>query len=150
MRGAIRLGDQSLLDDSGDRSFECQLSGQHLAHDRAKAIDVARRADTVQFAADLFGRHVRGRFDHQAGLCEVGSGFRQASQPEVHDHRLFVVIDDDIRRLEIAMHDASLMRLLDRLRELQDQQRDLTSWQCFAGARCFASVSPSMYAIVKY
>ncbi len=46
-------------------------------------------------------------------------------QAEVHDHRLAATIDHDVRWLQIAVHDAVVVRLLQRLGELADGNQNL-------------------------
>jgi hypothetical protein len=86
----------------------------------AQRVDVAARVDRV--AGGLLGRHVAGRAEHGAGArlrVAVARGGRPAAgarrrlrlahhlgQPPVDDHRLAVLADQHIGRLEVPVHHA--------------------------------------------
>ena len=114
-------------------AFEEPAAGQHLEQQDAEGPDV--RALVHGAAARLLGRHVGGRAEDQprggAGvrerrrLREVGRRGRpgvrarpRLRQAEVeHLHRA-VRRQLDVRRLQVAVHDAFLVRLLESLRHL--------------------------------
>ena len=82
-------------------AVERALAGEELVEDEAERVDVAARRDLA--AGELLGRHVgrragADRFTGDAGEAEVG------------DADLAAAVEHDVRRLEIAMDDAALVR----------------------------------------
>jgi len=71
----------------------------------------------------LLGCHVQSRAHDQSGLSEPAAAFR-TGEAEVHDLRRAIGRDDDVLRLEVAMHDAAFVCKLDCLEDLaHDGQR---------------------------
>jgi DNA-binding TFAR19-related protein (PDSD5 family) len=105
---------------------------EHLVEHDAEGPDV--RALVDRLAPGLLGRHVRGRAEDQAGgragvregggLREVGAGARhrvdhvRLGEPEVENLDLAVRRQLDVGRLEVAVDDAALVSLLERLGDL--------------------------------
>ena len=90
-------------------------------------------------AAQLFGRHVRQRADGRPRLRErgvhLGEGGRHVRvngalrQSEVQNLDAPIRRDDDIVALQIAMNDATLVRVREGVRELASVVHDLLGWQ---------------------
>ena len=110
---------------------------QHLEQHRAERPDV--RALVHRSAARLLGRHVGGRAENHPDLrhrgrrerrrirrigTRAGRRVHRFREPEVeHLHRA-VRADFDVRRLQVAMDDALLVRGFEGLRDLlRDRQR---------------------------
>ena len=91
-------------------------SREHLVQHGAEREDV--RPEVRRLAAHLLGRHVSGRSEHRAGnrghrrhgVRQCADGFGQLRQAEVEDLHPPVGGDEDVLGLEIAMHDAALVR----------------------------------------
>jgi hypothetical protein len=59
--------------------------------------------------ADRFGAHVAVRAC-QCALRQSGAGIDQASQTEVGHFGTFMIVEQDVLRLEVTMADAGTMR----------------------------------------
>ncbi len=88
---------------------------EQLVEDDAEREKIAARVDA--FAQDLFGRHVRGRSERGDVLEPqgrerdlVGAG-RALRDPEVEDLDVTVPAHEDVRRLDVAVDDAALVRV---------------------------------------
>ena len=87
--------------------------GEHLIHDQAQGKHIVLRTDLAP--ADVLGRQITGGTD-QLLVLFLAAG-EQAGDAEVHDLRDLLRIQDDIRRFEIAMHDAGSVGLTDTLQQ---------------------------------
>ncbi len=110
----LRWRHRLLLEDLDDglhrrRPFERRPAGEHLVEDRSQGIDVGRGAHVLGLPSGLLGRDVAGRAQDLSGFG--GSVLLQVfGQAEIRDLESTVPGEKDIRWLEVAMHDASLMR----------------------------------------
>ena len=91
---------------------ERDLAGKHLVENDPQAVKVAAGIDPMGLAPSLLGRHVRQGpeqfpLDGHRDLIGFPSG-----QAEIGQMRLLVLVDQDIRRLDIAMDDALSMRMI--------------------------------------
>ena len=86
---------------------ERRLAGEHLVQDRAQAVDVAARADNCMMPGGLLGRHVAGRADNHAAARDVAVRLEQLHQPKVGDIGIALGVQEDVGRLEIAMHNSA-------------------------------------------
>jgi hypothetical protein len=99
----------------GDRGIapERRASGEQLEQHHAGRIEVGARVDRL--ALGLLWREVRRRSEDRSGLRHrggrVGDGPRNA---EVHDLHLTGGGDHDVARLDVAVHDARTVRVLER------------------------------------
>ena len=82
------------------------LAGQQGVEDRAQAVDVGGRGDRPATPAGLLGRHVGRRAEDRARLGDLDVGLDPLGQAEVGDVRMALVVDQDVRRLEVAVEDA--------------------------------------------
>ena len=89
------------------RGLEERAAGEQLVERCAKGIDV--RATVNPLARDLLGRH-------EGQGADRGSRFRQACvrfaverDPKVGEPRLARAIDEDVRRLDVTVHNAQLV-----------------------------------------
>ena len=98
--------------------LERRPSGQHVIEDRPQAVDVARRTDldtsTEGQAPGLLGGHVAGRAHERPRGGERRIDVDPLGQAEVADIRVPLEIDQDIRRLEVAVQDAAFVGVVDR------------------------------------
>jgi hypothetical protein len=107
---------------------ERTLSDEQFVEHHAQGIDVCPRIEAFAGQPRLFGTHVFGRADELAGagaqrvveLCAV----ERLGHAEVDDlgHRLAVRLGhQDVRRLEVAVDDRLLVRVLDTLADMDEQ-----------------------------
>ena len=97
---------------------------EQLEEDRAERPDVRAEVDVLQ-AAHLLGRHVERRAHHRVGRGQVRrvlvDGLRDAEVEDLHARRAVGRLgDEEVLRLEVAMDDAELVRLADRLARLEE------------------------------
>ena len=81
-------------------------AGKHLNQDYAQGPNVAALVDG--FAEDLLGGHVRERPGGRDTLRGANGG-NNAGEAEVHDLGHLVIGNDNVRRLDVAMHDIARM-----------------------------------------
>ena len=77
------------------------LTGEQLEGDEAEAVDVGALGE--RSAGPLLGRQVRGGGRQRA---TVGAASDPHGDPEVGEVRVAVVVDQDVRRLDVAVDDA--------------------------------------------
>ena len=120
LAGWRRILRDDLRHHRAQRAAKRQLAGEHLVEDHAQAELVGRGTDFVGSPVDLFGRHVGGRADEHAALRDshVLVALELPRQAEVHDDWLVPLVDHDVGRLEIAVHDAVLVGFGQRVGQL--------------------------------
>ncbi len=69
-------------------------------------------ATPLTFTASLFGRHVRRSSQYSTVHCHRDFIRFAFGQAKIHDMRRPISTEYDIRRLRIAMNDASLVRMM--------------------------------------
>ena len=89
-----------------------QVAGQHLVHRHAERVEVGREH---RAPLELFGRHVRRAADDGRA---VRGDLEEARRAEVADLQQAAVGHEDVRRPEVAMDDALLVRVLDGVGDL--------------------------------
>ncbi len=118
----------------GDRhrglAGERRAPGEHLVEHHTEGVDVAARVDGQ--ALGLLGREVGGGAHDEAGLCHLLVRADRTGDAEVGDLDLAVGGDEDVARLDVAVHDTVAMRIGERLGDpcshggrLQRRQRSL-------------------------
>ncbi len=113
-----RLGDVAGDDRLRTPAAERRLAGEQLVEDTTEGVHIA---PTIQIAlpAPLFGTHVlRGPHDDAVS----GQRFRYrggygSRHPEISDDG-FSVYDEDVAGLDVAMHDALLVSVVEGVRHL--------------------------------
>ena len=98
----------------GSLSLEGRTPGQHFIEDGPQRVHVGRRADLAGVSPSLLRGHVAGRAHDLAGLGVHVVGFQPLGQPEVGDLQHAVIGEQDVRRLQVAVDDARLVRFADR------------------------------------
>src|SRR5262245_36836667 len=93
----------------GRFAAEGWAAGEQLVEHGAEGIDVACGADQGPLAERLFGRHVRRRSENLAAECEVAVARDPLGQAEVGDPHAALAVDEDVRRLKVAVQSALLM-----------------------------------------
>src|SRR5205814_3399792 len=102
---------------------ESATAGQRLIPTRSEVENVG--ALVSRQTPRLLGRHVTCRPPHLTRFClgrGIGSGrfgVQQLCKTEVEDFYLAVARDDYVLRLEVAVHDAAVVRSHQTMRNLQ-------------------------------
>ena len=92
------------------------MSAEQFVEDGAEAVDIRRDGDLVRMSRRLLGRHIAGGTEHRAAQRQFAVAFNAPREPEIRDRRLAARIEEDITRLQIAMENAALMRVVDGAR----------------------------------
>ncbi len=101
------------------------LAAEQFVEDDAQGIDVRAAVGAVRIAAGLFGRHV-GRcaedfaFERHTDFAGIVLG-----QAEIEQVGFAAGIDDDVRRLQVAMDDAGLVGVVEGIGDLLADARGL-------------------------
>ena len=143
-----------LLQHQEDRIERCsglkrRPAGQHLVKNRSQAEDVAGRADPGSPDEDLLGCHVAWRTDDRARGSQVEIRVEPLGETEVGDVRAALAIDQDIRRLQVAMQHAQAVSVIHRTGNRR-QQSGCLARRDGALAQPGASDWPSMSFMMKY
>ena len=97
--------------------------GQQPVEDNPKAVQVGPLAGLVGFSRGLLGRHEGRGADQTILRGQVFGVVFQPGQAEIREDGLTVLVDQHIRGLEVAMHQAMRVNCLQRLGQLPDQPR---------------------------
>jgi len=103
-------------------------AGECFVQHHAERVDIGAVADVFLAAGDdLLGRHVLRRPEHHAGHRQPPLvAAAQHRDPEVDDPRDLraglVDLDDDVLGLEVAVHEAGGMRVLEPFEQLRDHR----------------------------
>lgn len=102
--GQRRLVQVPVQHAEGGGAGERHVSAEEFVHEHAQCVQVGVRADRA--AHRLLGGHVGGRADGRAGVGEAGGvGVHDGGDAEVEDGDRAVLLDHQIARLEVAVHD---------------------------------------------
>ncbi len=100
---------------------EGRLARQQGVQDRPEPIDVGRRGDRAATPGGLLGAHVGRRAHDRAAGRQFDVGLDPLGQAEIGDVRMAFPVDEDVRRLQVAVEDASQVGVLDGLGGLDHQ-----------------------------
>ena len=129
---------ENRVEDDGRRARPRRLAARrHLVEHGAEGEEVG--AGVERLAARLLGRHVRHGADGRAGARQVLSAIavgsavlpgtrrsdarRVLGEAEVEDLGLAALRDEDVRRLDVAVHDAARVRGLEGIGDLRRRDR---------------------------
>ncbi len=130
--GADRLGlahqDERL---DGVLAAERRAARQQVVEDGAQAVHVGGGGQ-APVGQRLLGRHVAGRAEDHATLRQGGAPLDALGQAEVGDVGLAPLVEEDVGRLEVAVQDAALVRVVHRAGHLHHQLNKPT--RCIAWA----------------
>ena len=121
--------------------IERRAAGQQFVEQHAQAVDVAARVDVQPAHLRLLRAHVSRRADELV---------QTACKPSCPSAALSVAlampksitfgtgtpscsVDQDVRRLDVAVDDPLLVRVLDRLADLDEQIEPLLRWRDWSG-----------------
>ncbi len=116
-----RLGQVRPQRASSPSRLNGHLAGERVEEQAAERVDVRARVDAL--AADLLGRDVVERADPVAGLRAAGDRQRVLREPEVRQVDVVVGGQQDVRGLDVAVHEAGGVRLVQRRADLRDDPR---------------------------
>jgi hypothetical protein len=103
-----RILEDVLVEVGVDRvAAERELSRDQAVAHHAQRVLVG--AAVHRLALGLLGRHVMGRADDHPGAGEAARGLQRLRDAEVGQHDPAVVVEQDVRRLHVAVHDATLV-----------------------------------------
>jgi len=108
------------------RALKRGTAGEHLVQHHAQGVDIGP-AVQVGLAQGLLGAHVRRCADGHAGLRQLracGRGAYGPRDPEVRHDRV-ALREQDVRRLDVAVHDPLAMGVGKRVRHLARDARRL-------------------------
>ena len=101
---------------SSSSACESALNGrrpdQQFVEDDAQAEDVAAAIDPMPFATGLFRTHVGGRPGVARPLAHV---LLSQGQPEIGHERLAALVEQNVARLDVPMHQPLLVGVVQRL-----------------------------------
>jgi len=121
--------EQRLRSTPGER----RLSGKHLVRNQAERVDVGAMVD-ARIGTDLFGRHVCRRADCDAGAGDAprGRGIRHRLRYTEISNERDAAGQQHVLGLYVAMHDAVVVRIRQRARDLSRQPHRLGDRQLAA------------------
>ena len=104
-----------------------QLAGDHAVADDAEGVLVRAAIDGRTLR--LLGRHVVRRADDHPGARESARRLERLRDSEVRQHHAPVVVEHDVRRLHVAVHDAALVRMSQGARRFPEHALDVVHRQ---------------------
>ena len=93
---------------------------QQLVERHAQRVDVGAVVDDHPLGQRLLGAHVAERAEQVAGHRQPGVAL-DAGQAEVGDPEVAARVDQQVRRLDVAVQDPLLVRVLERLGRLESR-----------------------------
>jgi hypothetical protein len=94
---------------------EWKLACEELEENDAERVDIAATIGRVGFTLSLLGRHVGRRAHDLAVQCDGHFADFAAGKAEVHEVGLALTVDHDVRWLKVAMDDALLVGVMQRV-----------------------------------
>ena len=112
-------------------ALDRRAAGKQFVEDHAKGVDVGAGIHVERIERRLFRRHVERRARHcaeggvEAVLRELQPAGRlgQSEVDDLGDGPVVVALDQDVRRLQVAMDDPLLVRVLHGRADLAEQRQ---------------------------
>ena len=125
------------LQNEADRLVGCAtgerwMTSEQLIEDGAEPVNIGRARELRDVSGGLLGRDVTRGSQDVAGLRDRAFRFHQARQPEVGQMRFALDVEQNISRLDIAMNDSALMRVVRGAGEARDDLHRAPQRQRFA------------------
>ncbi len=116
----------ALRQSAGKRAIdgECALPREHLVQHEAQRVDVGPRRRPATF--QLLRCHVAGRARNLWSIAPPGG---EIGETEISEVCPTLSVDQDVRRLEISMQDAAVVRRREARAELPCELQRLVRWQ---------------------
>ena len=121
------LGDHLLQGFRRRRGPERRPARQQLVQDRPQRVHVRRRPGRVPLPLGLLGSHVARRAHRDPAQGQGAPALQAPGQAEIRHLRRAVRGEQDVGRLEIAVHDAALVRRVDGVGQGRHQRRRLAN-----------------------
>ncbi len=102
---------------------EGRLACEQFVEHGAEPIDIHSGRELLRFTARLLRRHVAGCAEDRHRTRQRAVFFNQTRQAKVRQVRLVLDVEKDIRRLDVTVKNASLMRVMYGAGQLGDQLR---------------------------
>jgi hypothetical protein len=123
----LRLLVEVLIEDRAAlRAGEGRSASDGLIEDAAESVEIG--PGIHELPPDLLGRHIGVGTHDLAGRLELLTSPRAAElrcDPEVHEHRLLVGLDEDVLWLEISVDDAVAMEKRERRADAKKERERL-------------------------
>ena len=110
---------------------EGHATGDGLDEHQGEGVDVALAVG--RFAAGLLGARVPSRAQHRAGRFGPGRFGQRASEPEVADAQPSLLAEQEVGRLDVAVHEAARVRVLEATGRLEPDHQRLRRCEPAAG-----------------
>ena len=99
------------------------MTSEQLVKHCAKSIDVCGAADGRVVSDSLFRRHVTGRAQDFQRARDRAFRFDQSGQSEIGQMRFAFSIEQNVSRLDVAMQNAVLVRVMNSARHFRNEFR---------------------------
>ena len=96
---------------------ERSLASEQFVEDRSQTVRVCSRGELPGTARGLFRRHISRRAEHGSADGQTRVILHQFGQSEIGDVRLALIVEEDIGRLQVAVQNAALMRVVNCARD---------------------------------
>ncbi len=109
-------------------SLKGTLTDKQFIQDDTQRINVGAVID-LAFTDRLFRRHIIGRADHQVLAERARAGNRQPRQPEIGQVGRRLLVQHDVRRLDVTVEHAASVRVIERFAYRRQDGEDVIDWQ---------------------
>ena len=141
VRGGHRAAAHGLRDGFEAVAVEGLAARQQFVQHHAQRVDVGAGVDVA--ALQLLGRQVVRRAGHQAVQRRQHRAVRDACDAEVQHLGLVALGDEDVGRLDVAVHDAAAVRIGQRIGNAPHQLCRLRRCRLPASGQRLAQVAPA-------
>ena len=106
---------------SGRSACERRLACKQFVEHRAESIHINGRGESRILPSGLLRRDVRRRAQHCERVGDLRFAFNELRETKVREQRFIVRVEENVRRLDVAVQDAALMRVMHCARELRNE-----------------------------